>query len=115
MARRVYEASLHRLTRWHTVFAGWQLGTRPADDPECAAVRDHRDSTMVMRAELTALTRLCLAGGPFTEEQYLNAVAVEADFLSESYEQRFPGFKATDEGLVIDPALAAQTMRGWRP
>jgi hypothetical protein len=51
---------LNRLAKWRTVFAGWQLGTRAKGDPESDAVRDHREATILQRAELTALTSLLI-------------------------------------------------------
>ena len=45
LAQRCYEAC-NRLTKWRSVFAGWQLGTRAKGDPECDAVRDHREVTI---------------------------------------------------------------------
>src|SRR5205809_59165 len=56
LARKWY-AALNRLTKWRSVFAGWQLGTRPLGDPECDAVRDHREVTILMRAELTTIKK----------------------------------------------------------
>lgn len=54
---------LQKLCKWRSVFAGWQLGTRPDTDAECQAVRDHREVTMLMRAELSALTALLIEKG----------------------------------------------------
>ena len=51
---------INRLTKWKMVFAGWQLGTRPVGDPECDAVRDHREVTILLRAEITTLLALSL-------------------------------------------------------
>lgn len=109
--------ALHRLTRWRTVFAGWQLGTRTDTDPEAQAVRDHVESRLIVRAELTALVRLSIEAGRFTQEQYENAVAVEADLLCEALADRFPGFWVDQDAghLMIDPKIAAETSKGWRP
>src|SRR5438067_1656730 len=41
------DAALNRLTKWRSVFCGWQLGTRSSTDPEAQAVRDHREATML--------------------------------------------------------------------
>jgi hypothetical protein len=105
---------LQRLTRWRAVFAGWQLGTRPLTDPETRAIRDHREVTMLMRAELSALVLMLIQKGVFTEAEYDEAYRVEAEFLEKSFERRFPGIKATDEGIVMTPE-AVETMRGWKP
>jgi hypothetical protein len=50
--------ALNRVAKWRGLFAGWQLGTRPKGDPECDAVRDHREITILLRVEASALTRL---------------------------------------------------------
>mgnify|MGYP001587156880 CR=1 FL=1 len=41
---------INRLTKWRTLFTGWQLGTRAKGDPEGDAVRDHREVTILLRA-----------------------------------------------------------------
>jgi hypothetical protein len=107
--------TLNRLTKWRSVFAGWQLGTRTDTDPECRAVRDHREITILMRAELSALVNLLAAKGVFTAAEYEAALMVEADALDKAYQAQFPGFRSSDSGMVINPALAKDTMAGWRP
>ncbi|MBN8493229.1 MAG: hypothetical protein J0M00_17615 [Burkholderiales bacterium] len=108
-------AALNRLTKWRTVFAGWQLGTRAKGDPECDAVRDHREVTMLMRCELNALAGLLIEKGVLTAEEYQRRLDSEADYLSAQYARKFPGFKATDHGIDVNTAIAADTTRGWRP
>lgn len=106
--------ALNRLAKWRLVFTGWQLGTRPKGDPEGDAVRDHREATLLLRVETSALAALMMRKGVFTEAEY-NAVMREAAAQLESdLERRFPGFKATDTGLTMDER-AAETMQGWRP
>lgn len=109
--------ALERLTKWRSVFAGWQLGTRSKGDPECDAVRDHRELTMILRAEQTALVGLLLEKGVFTVEEYQEAVAKEADLLNDDFARRFPGIRATYDGLKMDAVemAAAGTMEGWKP
>lgn len=110
-----YQAAINRLAKWRTVFAGWQLGTRSQGDPECDAVRDHREVTMLLRVEATALSKLLLEKGVFSMDEYMTAIAEEAELLSKDYEKRFPGFQATDIGLSVDVRQAAETTRGWKP
>lgn len=109
--------ALNRLTKWRTVFTGWQLGTRPKGDAEGEAVSDHREATMILRAEVTALVGLMAEKGLFTIEEFQEAVAFEADMLSQSLAQRFPGIKATDDGIEMDAAELERhgTMDGWKP
>lgn len=109
--------ALNRLTKWRNVFVGWQLGTRKKGDPEGDAVRDHRELSMILRVEVTALAGLMIEKGVFTAEEFDAAVAKEADALSEDFAQRFPGIRATDEGLAMDPIVMQRhgTMQGWLP
>lgn len=104
----------NRLGKWRTVFAGWQLGTRSNDDPECQAVRDHREVTMMLRAEANAMAALLIKKGVFTTKEYTNKIQEECQYLCEAYEKKFPGFKATDIGLEMD-AQAAKTTKHWKP
>ncbi len=106
---------MERLGKWRTIFTGWQLGTRAKGDPEADAVRDHREATMMLRVEVSAMSQLLVRKGVFTREEYTEQVMEECKLLCKAYERRFPGIKATDDGLHIDPAIAADTMRGWRP
>lgn len=106
--------NIERLCKWRTVFAGWQLGTRPVDDPECAAVKDHREATLIQRCELSALATLLLSKGIITKEEWIAAVEKEADLLAMALEGRFPGFRAVDEGMIMD-GRAVETLKGWKP
>jgi len=115
MRRLNAAAALNRLAKWRTIFAGWQLGTRPKGDPESDAVRDHREATLILRAEVNALTDLLLKRGVFTEQVFEAAVAREADTLSAQLSERFPGVTANDYGLDIDMTEAQSWMQGWRP
>lgn len=113
LEQRFYGA-LNKITKWRSVFAGWQLGTRSKDDPECRAVKDHREVTILLRVEVTALTKLLLDKGICTLEELQQAVIEEAGLLEKDYEKRFPGIKATDIGVSFDHR-AIETMRNWKP
>lgn len=105
---------LNRLAKWRTVLTGWQLGTRAKGDPEADAVRDHRESSLVMRAELTAVTAILVKKGIFTVEEFRDQVQEEARHLCELHKERFPGFEATDTGITMT-AAARETTKGWKP
>lgn len=107
-------AALNVLTKWRTLFTGWQLGTRPKGDPECDAVSDHRELTMLLRAEVTAFTALLRKKGVFTDDEWLSALENEAKLLAADYEKRFPGVRASETGLHIDKR-ALPWMKGWNP
>ena len=112
LAQRCYNA-LNQLTKWRNVFAGWQLGTRLQDDPECKAVKDHREVTILLRVEVTALAKILLNKGVMTQEDFQHAMIEEAELLSKDYERRFPGMKATSIGIQYN-ARAKDTMKDWR-
>lgn len=107
--------ALEKFTKWRMVFAGWQLGTRPKDDPECQAVRDHREVTMLMRAELNAMTGLLFKKGIFTTFEFQQQMLEELDHLDAQYQRKFPGFKTADDGVDMDLAQVRDTMKDWRP
>jgi len=109
------EPAIQRLAKWRVLLTGWQLGTRPKGDPEGDAVRDHRETTLMLRAELSALLSLLCDKGVFTVEEFTAALEHEAGLLSADYAKRFPGIRATDHGLEFVPHIAADTMKGWRP
>lgn len=115
MSELTLRAALERLAKWRSVFAGWQLGTRSKDDPECQAVRDHREVTMLLRAEVSALTQLLIDKKVFTLDELQEQTEEEAECLSKRYEMKFPGMKATDFGIRYDTKIAAETMKGWKP
>ncbi len=107
--------SLNRLTKWRTVFAGWQLGTRLKGDPECDAVRDHRELSIILRAEVSGLVFTLYEAGLLNPEKWSAILAQEAELLDKAYEGRFPGARATDEGMQFDVAQWMETTRGWLP
>lgn len=106
--------ALNIVAKWRVLFTGWQLGTRPKGDPEGDAVRDHRELTILLRVESTALVGLLLRKGVITEAEWLAALEREAIQLSHDYEQKFPGATAHEQGLTVD-ARAVDWMKGWKP
>lgn len=108
-------SALEKLTKWRSVFTGWQLGTRKDSDPESQAVRDHREVTMIMRAELSALVGLLAEKGHFTVEEYQARLDFEAEYLDKIYEKKFPGFVTTETGVTMTMPDVLKTTAGWRP
>lgn len=105
------------LCKWRTHFAGWQLGTRPKGEPECDAVRDHREVTMLLRAEASAIVRTLIEKGYFTAEEFTENFNDECRLLNQDYEARFAGITASEVGLHYDVQRIhdAGTMLGWKP
>ena len=101
----------NRVSKWRSVFSGWQLGTRSADDGESRALRDHREATLLLRAETNALTALCLDAGVFTRRDLTAQMILELEHLDEAFASRFAGMSATDDGIAYELPLASETMR----
>jgi hypothetical protein len=108
--------ALEKLCKWRAVFAGWQLGTRMMDDPEAQAVRDHREATILLRVEVSALVALLVDKGTFSLTEFQERLLEEAVALDRAYECRFPGIESTEHGIAINPAVVSEhhTMNGWR-
>ncbi len=108
------EDTLNKLCKWRSVFAGWQLGTRIKGDAECDAVRDHREVTILLRAEVNALTGLLLKKKLFTETEWIEALKAEAELLDKDYERKFPGITTSLLGTIYSKE-AQETVKNWRP
>ena len=63
-------AALNRLTKWRTVFAGWQCGTLVRGIPEGDAVRDHRELSIILQVETLAILRCLLKKASLTQEEF---------------------------------------------
>lgn len=97
------QRALNLLAKWRSLFAGWQLGTRPLTDPVCA--------------ELTALALVLLDKKIITVQEWERYLERAADDLSSTLATRFPGVTANDHGLHIDPLEAQVWMADlhWLP
>jgi hypothetical protein len=109
--------ALNTLAKWRAHFAGWQLGTRAKGDPESDAVRDHRELTILLRAEMTALTDVMIRKGLMSAAEFDAALEREAIQLNKDYERKWPGVKAGPTGLSYDLARIREAgwMNGWKP
>jgi len=104
-------AALEKLAKWRKFFASWQVGTVPAGDGRYKAVADHREASILMRAELSALTGLLLRKGAFAEQEWRDSLELEARQLDHDYEERFPGWRSLPEGLSMKLPEAVETTR----
>lgn len=120
-SRRRFVDAINKLTKWRVILTGWQLGTRPKGNPESDAVRDHREATLILRAEVnaivTALTRDPGAGRPpvLSQAEYFDLAATEAGLLDLTFQERFPGAKSTPTGIDLDLAKAQGWLKNFRP
>jgi hypothetical protein len=111
------EFALNKLTKWRSVFAGWQLGTRAKGDAESDAVKDHREVTILLRAEQNALLNILVRKGVLTYDEWEEQLLLEARHLDATYSQVFPGFFSEEYGMRLEMPAAAETMKkkNWRP
>ena len=100
----------NKLAKWRRVFMMWQLGNRPKGDPEADAVVDHREVTILLRAEVSALANLLVQKGIFTAVEYTAQVEVEAEHLDKQYMAKFPGIRSTQEGIDMSLPTANETI-----
>lgn len=107
--------AMEKFTKWRAVFAGWQLGTRDANDPECKAVKNHRELSMCLRVEVNALTKLMLDKGVFTGEEFQQQLLDEVQHMDKQYELQFPGISTDLTGIRYKMPEVAETMKNWRP
>ena len=117
MTPKAAAEALQILCKWRSLLAGWQTGTRPKGDPECDAIRDHRELTLLLRCELTALTALLIEKEIFTPAEFNDALGEEAIQLNRDFEKRFPGATATSSGLSLNLGKIRREgwMEGWKP
>ena len=104
-------AALQKLTKWRRFFASWQLGTRPPDDGEFKAVVHHRELSILLRCETSAMAGLLLRKGIITEAEWQAALEAEAKHLDHDYEEHFPGWRSTEDGMSMKMPEALETMR----
>lgn len=108
---------LNRLCKWRMVLAGWHTGSKAlltpsgTPNPGVKAMRDLMDKWLIVRTETNALTMLLIAKRVFSAEEFSAAVYREAARVDRDMERVFPGFRSTDEGVVIfDMDMAKKTM-----
>lgn len=102
---------LERLGKWRSFFAGWMFGTQDRSHGPSKAVKDLVERSLVLRVEVSALTKILIDAGVTNAEEVAAHVEQEARYLSEALSKRFPGVQATDEGLRLDVQKAVETMR----
>jgi hypothetical protein len=120
-SRRRFMAALNKLTKWRVILTGWQVGTRAKGDAESDAIRDHREATLILRAEVSAIVRALTEpdfnGKPkvLSMPAYMDLAAEEAVALDLTFETRFPGAKSTPTGIDLDLAKAQGWLKNFRP
>lgn len=104
-----YVRAVNKLGKWRSVLVGWMVGTRSKDAPGVQALRDAAEARLILRSEVNALTALLIEKGVFTVDEFKKQVALECEEYCQALERVFPGYRATDEGIAIQPELAKQT------
>ena len=102
--------ALQKLAKWRNFFASWQLGTRLREDGEYRALKHHLELSILLRAEVNALARLLTEKGVFTAEEFIRALTAEAKRLDHDYEESYPGWRSTQDGMSMKLPEAGDTM-----
>lgn len=102
---------LNRLAKWRGFFTSWQVGTRPVNDGESRAIKHHRELTIIMRAEISALQNLLISKGLIKHADLVKQLQIDARALDAAYQAAYPGFRAEDSGMVMTLPAATDTMR----
>jgi hypothetical protein len=120
-SKRRFMAALNKFTKWRVILAGWQTGTRAKGDPESDAIRDHRESTLILQAEVSAIVKALTTPQSVGRDPVLSMAAFydlvteEAVALDLAMEARFPGAKSTPTGIDLDLAKAQGWIKNFRP
>jgi hypothetical protein len=107
--QQAYQQAVQRLGKWRSVLVGWMIGTKGANEPGVQAHRDRADAILMLRVEVNALTALLIAKGVFTTDEFMAQIVTECEHKQSELEAMFPGYRATDAGISIDPHVAAIT------
>jgi hypothetical protein len=102
---------LNKVAKWRRFFASWQLGTRLETDGEFKAVSHNREMYIMLRIEQNALVTLLVKKGTFTAEEYQDQVIAAAKALDHAYEESYPGFRSTENGMSMKMPEALETMQ----
>jgi hypothetical protein len=109
LADESYRVS-NKLAKWRTFFTSWQVGTRLFNDHECKALRNQYEMYILMRADINALTGLLIKKGVFSAEEFTEALITETKQLDHMYEENYPGFSTSLDGLHMQMPAAGETM-----
>jgi hypothetical protein len=111
MSEKTMLDALNKLCKWRRFFASWQIGTTRAGDGPYRAVAHHRELSILLRTEVTALTALMIRKGVFTQEELQDALEAEAELLDQDYGRSYPGWSSTPDGMSMQMPQAGETMR----
>ena len=109
--------ALEIVCQWRKHFTTWQLGTRDSDDPEAAAVADHREQVILLTVQVRALADLLASKGVIDDREYDRALVDKALELNAEYTARWEGAHVVGEGMEydLDRVMDAGWMKGWNP
>ena len=107
--KNYYARLMNRVVQWKEILANWELGTKDDTDGTYRAVQDAREGDIRRSVKLEALTELLLARGLIRPEELIEKQIELAVRLDQAYEAKFPGAKATRDGIEIDDDVYAET------
>lgn len=107
--KNYYAKVMNRVVQWKEIYSLWQLGTRDDVDGANRALQDLHENSMRKGVKLDALVEVLLQRGLIHPEELIEKQTELAIRLDQSLEAKFPGAKATDDGMEIDEEVFAAT------
>lgn len=106
---------LNKVGKWRSILVGRILGTKPADDPPTMGMRDLMDKMVILRVEVSTVTRLLIEKGLVTPDDWFRVMGEEAEALDKMYEAEWPGIHTTDQGVTITNPEGFETIMRKSP
>ena len=101
---------LELITKWRQAFCMMATSGQVGFE---RYVRDAAEAKIIHRCEISATVALLIQKGVFSELEFRAQVDIEAEDLDIRMQERFPGFSASMEGLVLQKPRALETVLGW--
>lgn len=102
LVAEIASASIHRALSWSFVLATRLMGIRPMDDQASMSIREVYQQLIMLRIEVNALNRYLGEVAGYDEERYMRMWGEEAETISMSFSEQFPGLVVTDDGIQFD-------------
>lgn len=99
-ANRLHHLSMRYSGAFVELVSGTPVGFLAREHPGLSECRDFIDLILFTRAEISALTKLCIDAGIFTSEQFAQQVTDDYEWLAQE-KAKFLGVGVTDLGITL--------------
>lgn len=98
--QNICHLSMRYVGAFYEACTGKPVGLIPQNHPGNKETRDLINLILICRAEINALAKLCYDKGVFTNEEHINQLTDDLQYLTKEKAQ-FLGVEVTDYGLVF--------------